>query len=374
MASHSEVLRSYVVALLAANCKLVCCTTKMNYKQLQDLKDNPRIEWLLKNKSELDEQYFRRIDHKLRTCNALIVTTTGKDLSLYSKLKFPVRSFLVIHHYHALLEPLKHFCWEAKSIKHYLKIVRYLLRNDRAKVDKLISNYDGLILPSSTVREYVRTKPAYQERNFILADFCVHEFQPKCVANGPIKAVVPGTINRMTRDYDLLVRVMRRVVRRLEKPFTLTLLGQPQGEYGHAVIKRLLELDNQHFALHYYDTSFIQQQEYDAQMRDADFLILPIGRHMRHDLFKEISSQSAVSGNIGDMVRFGVPAILPAHYELHPDLEQLVGRYENEADFCRMLLDWIELAVHDVKKKSASKALRTFSPTEIGQSILSEIS
>jgi glycosyltransferase involved in cell wall biosynthesis len=374
MASHNEVLRSYVVALLAVNCKLVCCTTTNNYKQLYDLQDDPRIDWLLKNKAENDEQYFKRIHQPIRTCDASIVTTTGKDLSFYSQLKFPTKSFLVVHHYHALLEPLKHFSLEAQSVKHYLKILRYFLRNQRRKVDSLISNYDGLILPSPTVREYVKTKPVYQKHYFVVADFCVHEFEPKCVSTGTVTAVVPGSINRMTRDYDLLVRVMQRVTQRLKKSFTLTLLGEPQGEYGHAILKKLSELNNQYFTLRSYQTSFIHQKEYDAQMKEADFLILPINLHMKHDLFKEVSSQSAVSGNIGDMVRFGLPAILPAHYKLHSDLEQLVGRYEDEIDFCRLLSDWIEIAVYDSKKKSADKALRSFSPTKIGQTILSEIS
>ena len=51
MASHNEVLRSYVVALLAANCELVCCTTRINYKQLYDLQGDSRVKWLLKDKA-----------------------------------------------------------------------------------------------------------------------------------------------------------------------------------------------------------------------------------------------------------------------------------------------------------------------------------
>jgi len=373
MASHNEVLRSYVVALLAANCKLVCCTTTNNYKQLYDLQGDSRIKWLLKDNAEVDEEFFKRIHQAIKTCDASIVTTIGKSLSFYSQLKFPIKSYLVIHHYHALLEPLKHFYLEGQSAKHYLKILRYFLFNQKRKFDSLISNHDGLILPSSTVCEYVKTKPVYKKQNFVVADFCVHEFKPECVSAGTITAIVPGTINKMTRDYDLLVRVMERLVRNLQRPFTLTLLGEPQGEYGQEIIKKLSDLNNQYFTLRFYQTSFIHQKEYDAQLKAASFLILPIRRHMKHDLFREISSQSAVSGNISDMVRFGLPAILPAHYKLHSDLEGLIGRYDNEIDFCRMLSDWIDLAIHDAKKKGADKALRTFSPSSIGQSILSEI-
>lgn len=374
MASHNEVLRSYMVALLAADCKIVCCTTNFNHRQLYDLQDDDRIKWQLKNDEESNEQFFGRIDETIRTCNALIVTTIDKDLSFFSRYKFPTRSFFVIHHYHAVLEPLTHFFLGKQDLKHYLKIIRYFLRNQKRKVDRLISNYDGLILPSSTVREYARTRAAFGKHNFVLADFCVHESDRVHASAETINAIVPGAINRMTRDYDLLVQVMKQVATQLQRPFTLTLLGQPQGEYGQRVLKSLSDLDNEYFTFRCHKTGFIQQKDYDAQMKKADFLILPINPHMKHDIFKEISSQSAVSGNIGDMVRYSLPAILPAHYRLHTDLEQMVGRYEGVADFCRTLLSWINLAGHQERRGNVDKALRRFSPREIGLAILSEIS
>jgi hypothetical protein len=374
MASHNEVLRSYMVALLAADCTIICCTTNFNHRQLYDLQDDKRINWLLKNEEESNERFFGRIDETIRTCNALIVTTIDKDLAFFSEYKFPTQSFLVIHHYHAVLEPLNHFYLGKQSVKHYLKIIRYFLRNQKRKVERLISNYDGLILPSAIVREYARTRPAFGKYNFLVADFCVHESERVHASTETIGAIVPGAINSMTRDYDLLVQVMKRVVTQLQKPFTLTLLGKPQGEYGQRIVKRLSDLDSEYFTFRCHKNGFIQQKDYDAQMKRADFLILPINRYMKHDVFKEISSQSAVSGNVGDMVRYSLPAILPSHYRLHSDLEQMVGRYESEADFCRTLSSWINLARHRERRGNVDKALRSFSPREIGQFILSEVS
>ena len=141
-------------------------------------------------------------------------------------------------------------------------------------------------------------------------------------------------ISDKSRDYEAVLSALYTVK---SKNINLTLLGRPLGKYGDLMIKKYQELNN--LQLKYY-TQFIDQENFDRVMRNTDFLILPMVQHMRFGVVTEQNGFSCVSGNINDMLRFGLPAIIPNFYPLEPHLEFMVERYKDSSQLAELVDKW----------------------------------
>jgi len=87
-------------------------------------------------------------------------------------------------------------------------------------------------------------------------------------------------------------------------------------------------------------------------MWTTDFLLLPIREKMIYKAHYEYRGKSSVSGNINDLARYALPAILPDFYPLDNSLEEWVIRYGDEEKLTNILITWISYqAFDDIKRE-----------------------
>lgn len=150
--------------------------------------------------------------------------------------------------------------------------------------------------------------------------------------------VIPGTVAQTRRDY-------KSVLEKLVKfqgvvPIKLFFLGKVSGE-ELAWIQHFLDIKPENVSLEYF-TEKVSAQVFGEIIRTADFLWCPIRRETTFFSQLEIYGETKMSGNIGDAIKYGKPAIFPKNYHTdypfiipqETDLEnQIFGFNENFTDY-----------------------------------------
>jgi hypothetical protein len=145
----------------------------------------------------------------------------------------------------------------------------------------------------------------------------------------------------------------------------LMILGNTKSKEAKTIVNKLKSLECINFNVVSFDNE-ICQKEFDNHLLYTDILLLPLQKRWQYGVVDEIGGVTCVSGNIGDMVRFGLPAILPSDYYLPIELEDLCFRLsfsELEAD-ALLLSEIIISKKYNILKSSASSILSLFNQSQ----------
>jgi hypothetical protein len=164
---------------------------------------------------------------------------------------------------------------------------------------------------------------------------------------------VPGRIYD-GRAYDQLIAALTIAAPKLDRTLNLELLGEMGGGASEEI--RKFKEETQSVRLHLHD-QFVDQKTFDQSLLMQDFRILPITRTILRGGQIEERGKSCISGNINDMVRFGLPAIIPKFYPLSHLLEEIVERYESTETMATAIVEWVNLKTFNVRKRNMADPL-----------------
>ncbi len=368
LASHNEVLSNYCRILHSAGFRLVVFTNTFNRNQISL---NFRLEWVVQQDSESTPDFIHRVKPQINEVDLILFTTIEREFKFFSAMEFIPPKLLVLHKLVMFVNPRKRFLFNRDSwqqVKDLVKIARfYLLRENRRNL-RFLQQFHGLVLPSFTMESYLRHQgwEAMLPPHFVM-DFAIHErpiYRP--LRANRLLITIPGIISEKSRDYEVVIKAFEQF--KPAKEVELVLMGKPKGQYGHRVISRFLSLQSDSLTVRTY-TDFVEQEEFDDVLQRSDLLILPIAKHMKVSIFKEINGYTCVSGNINDMFRFGTPSLVPAYYPLEEPEAALIEAYHHADDLAKILDRWIREEIYLKKRANVQQALASCTPHEIGERI-----
>jgi len=363
LAHHNEVLRSYLITLLhIEDVEIHVFTNEWNREQCYDIKNSDSIFWNIQRESEKSEVFIRKNIQQLNDLNLVIQTTSSDKQDKIILAKIETTKALVIHDLHSNFGPLKHIYVKKKFPdinKDLLRVIRFFLYR-RSRLKKLMASADILLLPSNIVLNYALRRYG-NNYNFQSLPFTINDEISKVNSNGLVNITIPGTISPKSRDYGVVINALKTLPE--ESQIKLNLLGKPHKKYGLDVVNALKNLKG--VRLNYY-TEFIHQREFDRVMRKTDFLILPMQRIMKFGIIGEKNGYSCVSGNMNDMIRYGLPAMLPKYYPLSKEIQEMTYSYVSHFDLGREILHWVESKKYNtLKLEKVTKALDAYSKANI---------
>lgn len=156
-----------------------------------------------------------------------------------------------------------------------------------------------------TIGTFVLDKNMISEK-YILFPLFFNIFN-KNIVNNPLSVVIPGTVSQKRRDYQYVLQTLEKA----NFSLNITFLGKASGKE----LKWLQDFEQKN-TLHKinYFTEKIPQNDFDKIMKTANLLWCPIQYETEFLGIKEIYGTTKVSGNIGDAIKYGKPAIFPEHY------------------------------------------------------------
>lgn len=126
--------------------------------------------------------------------------------------------------------------------------------------------------------------------------------------NKILKVAIPGAVSQERRDYTRIFKVLKKST----IPIQFVFAGKADGKELEALKKIENNLPN-NISIKYF-TEKLSQDKFDKEMQSANVLWCPIQGEIDFFGGKEIYGKTKISGNIGDAIKYGKPAIFPANY------------------------------------------------------------
>ncbi len=153
----------------------------------------------------------------------------------------------------------------------------------------------------------------------------------------PFRIVVPGSVDNRRRDYTLVFALLE-ICRVQHIPVQITLLGGFHAEHGAEILKQCREYGKENKNLHWFEEQVVDHPLFNRVMQEAHFILAPCVIHtVIADEIAEVYGESLSSGNIGDIIRFARPAIIPVALKTGKEISQVACRYTSVNDIAEQL-------------------------------------
>ena len=144
--------------------------------------------------------------------------------------------------------------------------------------------------------------------------------------NEILTIVIPGGVSQKRRDYQKVFTTIQNL--KAEENFNFVFLGKAKGH-------ELKDLENlsknlpENIKIIYFSER-VSSEVFDQWMKKADVLWCPIQEKAEFFSNKEIYGKTKMTGNLGDAIKYGKPAVFPKNYS--SKLEFIISEEENVID------------------------------------------
>lgn len=368
LAAHNEVVWAYAKTLLHLTDEITIYTNEFTRKLLYDLQDTPQVSWVTQQ-GESNQSFIANNTSLLNRQDVLIFSTIlPPDFTFFSTLSLKAKTYYVIHDANFFFWPKDHFFLRdglLNATKDYVKQIRYNLKNEGDRNEDFLRSFDGLLVPAQSVYDYLNDKGITSKYNIAgVMNFAVNDSIPSVNPASEIQIVIPGSVSDKSRDFTPVITALALLKEKLQQKITITILGRAMDHRGQRIIMKLDKLNSSLLVVKTYE-EFIPQQEFDAVMQAAHFLILPVNKMMKISTIKELNGYTCVSGNINDMIKSARPALVPDYYPVEDSMMNMVVRYNSPSDLADKILDMIE----KYKNMDVSQTIKPHTSYELAQKI-----
>lgn len=347
---HSEVLYVLCELLLEQEVELqVFCQAYIFEDCPETLRANRQIQWhpfTAHNR----KKFFLQQQERFHRCQLLIwITAPPAAYAWINRLRLQAPVVLLLHNLHTWLIPWSNLQLSKISAAELFSDLARLLRfalQQRPQQRRLLKKIKAVGVPSQNMLRLVKefSRSGKMPEAFFVP-FTYNTERVRSGGNeGTAEILIPGVVSRNGRDYQLVADGLADALPYCKRPVHLVLLGKAT---EMSTIRPLKELESKHpgFSLTYF-TERLPQKTYDEYLKKAHFMILPFEPYQRFGIIRERWGVSKISGGISDMIRFGIPAICSAHYQLDPEVRSLTSPFSTGKELAALLIDWVNQQVY----------------------------
>lgn len=136
-----------------------------------------------------------------------------------------------------------------------------------------------------------------------------HETQEK-KASEILTLVIPGTVSQQRRDYLHVLKTLKTF--KSSTKYQVVFLGKA-AEKELSWLKEFDTIKPENISIRYF-TEKVSSDIFNDWMQKADVLWCPIQNETNFFSLKEFYGKTKMSGNVGDAIRYGKPAVFPQTY------------------------------------------------------------
>ncbi|HPE56117.1 MAG TPA: hypothetical protein P5514_13815 [Bacteroidales bacterium] len=363
---HPEVLHNTCILLAEVPFEVTIFTTRLIFDQAQGSRFLKNFNWIIIERVSEIKQTFQRHLPEINSSDLILFNTLASHFKFFSKLEIKTISILRLHNSNAYLNPGKSFktmftpYFLFKDSSHIIR--KTLFERDWYFRNKFLKRISYVVFPDPVLENYAvdnrlidpskvcpsipisSWNPAYQKQN----------------KTDEIRITIPGTIDIRRRDYRIVLNAFTMLSGRLNQNITLTLLGRPKNNYGKEIISEFRELQNKQLKVITF-TQKIPMDEYNSNLQQTDFFILPIKIDTKYTIYRERYGYTKISGSINDMIIAGKPALINADYPINSRLEQISEKFYNEVDLHNTLINWVHEKTYLRLQEKISESLSFYS-------------
>lgn len=159
--------------------------------------------------------------------------------------------------------------------------------------------------------------------------------------NEAITFIVPGSLSKTRRDYELVFNVFEDILRRYRKKVRLILLGRPIGRYGEEVVRKAKKLSSEGLDIVYFE-EFMPGNEFHRWLESGDFILAPMRLETwSANVIWEIAGETKSSSCLETSIIHKLPLIVPKGYTVPSKLKTSTLKYDGNEGLKRLVEDII---------------------------------
>lgn len=337
-AYHHEVVEAYVRHFSEISENVIIFTHDFIRGHAKNWRDNPAIEWCVKEKNDFWKHLFSEKASMLESCDLLVVTTLPENENEKIPDKFPCPAWLVIHNArYTFGSTLSRFYIGQNFVKDVAKIVRYYIQQKhKTNKDRLLP-IENIIFPSEEIRTYSKAHFALEMYHPAVIPFYFQKNVVSQLSPETFTIVVPGSVRSDIRNYNVIDKMIPTILKNSPLKIKLIYCGKVKDD---KIIKKLVQrkfAQDQNFEFQYF-TEYLSQNEYEKYMLEADVILAPLHKTTRYDAVAEDFGFTTQSGNIADIISYRIPGIIPDFYPVPEEFRHLFDTYKNVKDLTEILL------------------------------------
>jgi hypothetical protein len=328
---HFEVAHTLIRLFQLPGNELTVFSYSSSWQQLQLMPGmEQQVKWVIKEESESKAAFILKMYRlvKKERIELLYLETITDNFIFYAwlvKALPAVKIILTIH--------------DINSFFYYKNngTLRRWLRNAGKK--RLIDAVEEFTVINSTMQWYLqRLLPSGKTVRYIPGAFFDNaNYSLPAAPLLPFRIVVPGSVDNRRRDYTVVFALLE-ICRKWNIPVQITLLGGFHAEHGAEILKQCREYGKENNNLHWFEEQVVDHPLFNRVMQEAHFILAPCVIHtVISDEVAEVYGESLSSGNIGDIIRFARPAIIPAALKTGEEISQVACRYTSVNDIAEQL-------------------------------------
>ena len=304
-------------------------------------------EWVLDEENESTYQYLKRIE---KICTDRIDLVIIKSLRDWKFVFFQPKCKVL-----AFIDDLNFWFKDTKSLSIYIKkIMDSGNRSDRRLLVNaitgpiirriLLSRLNGVIVEYPPFKRYAVENLNYQGKLYFIPNRPFEGISPP--ANGTkVRFVIPGRIQEVRRDYQLLMRVFARLFAKHKDSIGMDLVGEPVGDYGQGIISNCEGFLSKGYDV-FYPKQYVPPRTVEEKLTNADVIVSPLQVKYRSSTVEEIYTVTKPSGIFSDTIKYARPCFVPHTYNLTDEVKTSFLTYKDEDALERLL----ETLICDRKK------------------------
>ena len=167
-----------------------------------------------------------------------------------------------------------------------------------------------------------------------------------------------------------MLSAWKQIIPKLEKKVELVFLGKIKGIYGKRIVHAFQNLQSNRVTFKSYLTR-VQQLEFNNVMGNTDLLVSPIILNTRYKIYREKYGFTKIAGIETDVIRYGIPAIIPSGYPLDKNLRQVIDGYDTPEGLSELLLKYINGDLLNEAKDNAAKVVKVYKAEKVRRGLIS---
>jgi len=273
-----------------------------------DLPKNSKVNIIVKRRNQNVLSFLLEILWS-NSCDVFIITT----LQMYY-LSFLIFLLLLKKPYYVTTHNINLWFSKFEISKQWKKVVEQLC------LKIILMKARGVNVLSENMKRYLRNKFHYRRVINIFPFLVYDEKNTFTNINNKIKLTVPGTIDPLRRDYELLLRVLNRLVNNSKAidRLIIELLGYPNHIKAKKIINEFNKLNKKGLEVIYYDR-FVRKEVYETQLSSSDFIL---GIVNTTNIKKEKYGVTKDTGLNYAMIQSGIPGIFPSEFKNFKQLKE----------------------------------------------------
>ncbi len=358
---HIPILYTFSKICKTNNTNVTIFTTKELFSRLKSYmgeKDRKNYDIMLKRDTENIRSFMKRVE---TICNkkidVLFINTiheTLLDLIYYLKFNPKSKTILLIHHVNAWMKPRLIF-----NIKHPIRTIDTNLSS--ALIRKFIfPKFDAINVIYHPLKDHIRANTDYEKEIFTLPTSIFENVKTTegQKEDGKLRIVIPGLIQEHRKDYSAVFPAFENLFENYKGKIKLYVPGLPVARFGKQVYNKFKDMGQKGYDIVIFD-HFVPNDIFDDILIKSDIILAPIRIKTRADSdIEETYGKTVGSGIIFNAIQYAKPIVVPAEFNMLPDLESSTLKYSDSIELEKIVTELISDSVklQELKKEAMTNS------------------